>query len=649
MKFGFLVNTIQENVIGISPEDISRHLYILAASGSGKSTLIRSLYKHLECANHVGTIPNSTIYIDIKDEDAKLFVQQCEPTSFDRDNVVYLDINQMEFGFNLLELPEYSKLDRELLVSRMVGHIIEMIREFYTQQQTFIQIERILRLLLFYLYSNTDSPTIIDLYEIIIRLQRDGRSELEQIFTVYKNVTGPEMRHALNAISTLSKESWVPILNRIEMFATDEYLKKKFAVSHTTINFEKMLIPGNITIFRISDTETPKYAHGLAIMAVVLKIWFTIQSRASKIEQSKRTLVVLALDEFQRIKDLSIVTSILSQARTYNLGLILSHQNLSQIDTNLLETVIGNTATQIYGRVSGIDATRIAKAIDPHFTKELTDQITMQPDFVFTARTRPTSGQQYELPIQFRALAPPPLILNETETVKFIQKIKEQYKNSGVIRSALNVEEDKKIEWTKMLRARYRTEDEWKIILFLRDNSGNLKQIVDGIDSVDRNETRYTIQMLKEEGLISIIKTTKIAGQPVHEYTISEKAKDMYFPTNFQSIGSAEDIEEISKKVQEYYIAKGFFISMAIQTRRKAKPVCDMIAYDYQKDLPISIEIESKREISSHPEQVKFNMIKWKSLGFAECHVWSKSEKIDEIKAKLGKRADKVSTFIVKS
>lgn len=155
--------------------------------------------------------------------------------------------------------------------------------------------------------------------------------------------------------------------------------------------------------------------------------------------------------------------------------------------------------------------------------------------------------------------------------------------------------------------------------------------------------------MLKEEGLISIIKTTKIAGQPVHEYTISEKAKDMYFPTNFQSIGSAEDIEEISKKVQEYYIAKGFFISMAIQTRRKAKPVCDMIAYDYQKDLPISIEIESKREISSNPEQVKFNMIKWKSLGFAECHVWSKSEKIDEIKAKLGKRADKVSTFIVKS
>ncbi|TVL97629.1 MAG: hypothetical protein CV087_22165, partial [Candidatus Brocadia sp. WS118] len=401
MRFGYLVNALQENVLGIAPEDISRHLYILAASGSGKSTLIRGLYKHLECANHTDSIPNSTIYIDIKDDDAKLFVQQCEPTSFEKNNVVYLDINHMEFGFNLLELPEHSELDRELLVSRMVGHIIEMIREFYTQQQTFIQIERIMRLLLFYLYSNTDNPTIIDLYEIIIRLQRDGRTELERIFKTYKNVTGPEMRQSLDAISRLSKESWVPILNRVEMFATDEYLKKKFAVSHTTINFEKMLIPGNITIFRISDTETPKYAHGLAIMAIVLKIWFTIQSRASRTEQNKRSLVVLALDEFQRIKDSSIITAILSQARTYNLGLILSHQNLSQIDTSLLETVIGNTASQIYGRVSGIDANRIAKAIDPHFAKELTDQITAQPDFVFTARTRPASGQQYGLPVQF--------------------------------------------------------------------------------------------------------------------------------------------------------------------------------------------------------------------------------------------------------
>jgi len=649
LRFGYLVNALQENVLGIAPEDISRHLYILAASGSGKSTLIRGLYKHLECANHTDSIPNSTIYIDIKDDDAKLFVQQCEPTSFEKNNVVYLDINHMEFGFNLLELPEHSELDRELLVSRMVGHIIEMIREFYTQQQTFIQIERIMRLLLFYLYSNTDNPTIIDLYEIIIRLQRDGRTELERIFKTYKNVTGPEMRQSLDAISRLSKESWVPILNRVEMFATDEYLKKKFAVSHTTINFEKMLIPGNITIFRISDTETPKYAHGLAIMAIVLKIWFTIQSRASRTEQNKRSLVVLALDEFQRIKDSSIITAILSQARTYNLGLILSHQNLSQIDTSLLETVIGNTASQIYGRVSGIDANRIAKAIDPHFAKELTDQITAQPDFVFTARTRPASGQQYGLPVQFRALPPPPLILNETEITEFMQKMKKHYKNFRIIRSVLNVDEDKKTEWIKMLKAEYRTEIEWKIIVFLRDNSGNLKQIVDAIDSTDRNETRTMIETLKERDMIRIVNTTKIASKLVHEYTISEKARDMYFPTNFHSIGSAEDVDEISKKALEYYLAKGFFVSIATQIRKKGKPVCDMIAYDYQRDLPISIEIESRKHVYSHPEQVKFNMTKWKDLGFVECHVWSKSEKIEEIKRGLGNKADKVFTFIVKS
>jgi hypothetical protein len=73
-----------------------------------------------------------------------------------------------------------------------------------------------------------------------------------------------------------------------------------------------------------------------------------------------------------------------------------------------------------------------------------------------------------------------------------------------------------------------------------------------------------------------------------------------------------------------------------------------MIAYDYQNDIAISIEIESTREVSSHPEKVRFNMLKWKELGFAECHVWSKSQKITEIRDNLGNEAKLVKTFLVK-
>lgn len=645
MEFGNLSNSLKENIVGIAPEDLSRHLYILAGSGSGKSTLIRNLYKHLECANYTKTLQNSAIYIDIKDEDAKLFLRQCEKTSFDNNNVTYLDINHIDFAVNLFELPKYPKSQRDNVVSRMVGHLIEMFRELYSQRQTFVQMERILRLLLYYLYSNTDFPTVVDLYHIIIKLQNYGKTELGQIKQIFKNVTGPEMEVALDSISTLSKDSWTPLLNRLEIFVTDPYLRKKFGVKKTTIDFDKMLQPGNVTIFRISDTETPKHAHGLALMATVLKIWFLIQDRAGKIEPEKRNLVILTLDEFQRISDLSILLTILSQARSYNLGLILSHQNIAQISSEILETIVGNTSTQIYGRISGSDAGNISRIIDPHFSQEITDQITTQPDFVFTAKIRPPQGHQQNLPIQFQSMSPPPLILSEFETIQFIQKMNDQYGSKETIESIFNSLENKKVKWMEQLRAEFRTKDEWAIILFLRNNSGNLTKIVEGVNSMDRNETSRIIQTLRDNDMIVITRSTKRGAVIEREYALSVKAKQSYFPETFESIGTANDINEISKKAYDFYLEKKFFVSLTKHDVKKNKMSCDIIAYDYTNEIAISIEIESQTEIRSHPEQVRFNMIKWKDFGFDECHVWSKSNKIVEIKNKLGTEAEEVKTF----
>ena len=649
MKFGYAVNSLRENVTGIGPDDLSRHVYVLGSTGSGKSTLIRNLYKHLEIANQTDTLINSSIYIDIKDVDAKLFLRQCENTSFDNDLVTYLDINKTNFGINLLELPRYHQSDREIIVSRVVGHTIEMFKEFYAQPQTFVQLERILRLLLLYLYSNTDSPTILDLYEIIVRLQRDGKTELEQILHHYQNITGPEMKIALTSISSLSKDAWISLLNRLEPFATDNYLKKKFSIKHTTIDFERMLMPGNITIFRISETETPKHVHGMAIMAIILKIWFAVLDRAGRIDQEKRTLVVLALDEFQRIKDLSVLNSILSQARTYNLGLILSHQNLAQIDSELLETIVGNTGTQFYGRVSGIDASKIARIVDPHFSSELTDQLTAQPDFIFTAKTRPPQGQEQSLPIQFSAFQPPPLVMNETETETFLEKMKDRYGVDEIIQSELQYEDSKKYEWTKQLYAEFRTKEEWRIVLFLHNNIANLTQIVEGVKSNNRKKTSKIIQKLCTDGVVIIVRARKSGFLIEREYALSVESQDLYFPQTFDLIGTADDINEVTTKAFQYYIDKQQFVSLVSQKIRPDETRCDLIAYDYENDMAIAVEIESTSQIRSNPEQVRFNMTKWKSFGFAECHVWSKSRKIYEIKEKLGKEADGTTIFLVQN
>lgn len=287
------------------------------------------------------------------------------------------------------------------------------------------------------------------------------------------------------------------------------------------------------------------------------------------------------------------------------------------------------------------------RIIDPHFSQEITDQITTQPDFVFTAKIRPPPGCQQNLPIQFQSMPPPPLVLSESETIQFIQKMKDQYGSKETIESAFDSLESKKVKWMTQLKAEFRTKDEWDIILFLRNNHGNLKKIVEGVQSTDRNETSKVIQTLRNDGLIIINRSKKHGIVIEHEYALSAKAKQSYFPETFESIGTANDINEISKKAYDYYLTKKFFTSLTKHDVKKNKMSCDIVAYDYYNEVAISVEIESRTEIGSHPEQVRLNMIKWKDLGFDECHMWSKSNKIDEIKNKLANESEKVQTFVV--
>ncbi len=104
----------------------------------------------------------------------------------------------------------------------------------------------------------------------------------------------------------------------------------------------------------------------------------------------------------------------------------------------------------------------------------------------------------------------------------------------------------------------------------------------------------------------------------------------------------------VTKDTITHYTKEGHFITLANQTVKKGKLMTDLVAYDYLHDLPISVEIESSIEVDSHPEHVKFNMTKWRDLGFSECHIWSKNPKIQDIYDSLSDEEKKsVKVFLV--
>ena len=278
IEYGRIVKA-SSDVTVYDPQDLIRHTYVLGSSGCGKTTLLLNLYSHV-LASIASGMPCIFISIDNKDDDTYEFIKR----TFSEINVILLDINKTDFGINLLELPEHRHEDRDVTVSFMVDHVLSMFKEFYAQTQTYVQMERLLKLVLQLLYHSVDSPTIADLHRLVMMFRKDGA--IERIKRQYR-IPNKQFIQALESAASMRDDVWTPVLNRIEPFVTDEYLRRHFGVKKTTIKFSQLLKPGTVVLIRISDTQTPEIAHRVVLMSMVAKIWYAVKKRAAETDRNR--------------------------------------------------------------------------------------------------------------------------------------------------------------------------------------------------------------------------------------------------------------------------------------------------------------------------------------------------------------------------
>ena len=317
----------------------------------------------------------------------------------------------------------------------------------------------------------------LDMYDIIINIQEEQEKFLKVMFKALGMPDSEAMKQALTSIATLRPESFVPLLNRVEQFATDPILKKVFCVRHGTVKFEDLIETNQYTIVRISSLHLPHHIQPLAIQAFVIKLWFTIQERASRIAEDDRTNVILALDEFQIVSDLHVLPMILSQARSYHLGLVLAHQTTAQITDSLLEEITGNCGTQMAGRISGKDASKLANIWDPRFSKEIQQQLASQEDYRWTIKMRAPPGQQQPTPLQFWLHHPPEINEDEQFLNEYISNQKRRYGNydkelgetleTDNYSSMLQQKQIEKNRWLRYITVRLPEKKQWQIMVAL--------------------------------------------------------------------------------------------------------------------------------------------------------------------------------------
>ena len=136
------------------------HQYILGATGTGKSTLI---------ANEVIQAFEKGICCPVIDPHGDLATDIVEGVSSEFiDRIFFLDPLKIKFSINPLELPDYrDEEERNLIVERMIGELIEFFIKLYGKQYWGPSLNRIFQEALRTLYEKDDAPTLRDLYDLI--------------------------------------------------------------------------------------------------------------------------------------------------------------------------------------------------------------------------------------------------------------------------------------------------------------------------------------------------------------------------------------------------------------------------------------------------------------------------------------------------
>lgn len=151
------------------------------------------------------------------------------------------------------------------------------------------------------------------------------------------------------------------------------------------------------------------------------------QERAT-LPEHKRTPTIVYVDEAQDYFDRNIGL-ILAQARKYNVGMVLAHQYLGQLEPKLQEAFSANTAIKFAGGVSAKDARALAPMM--YCSPEL---IEAQPKGSFAAHVRGQTKGAVPLSFPFGYMEALPK-MGKTERNALRQRMRDLYANHY---SALN-------------------------------------------------------------------------------------------------------------------------------------------------------------------------------------------------------------------
>jgi CxxC-x17-CxxC domain-containing protein len=343
----------QEKTFGIKRLDRRQHTYVIGKSGTGKTVLLKNMA--LQDINN----GQGVCIVDPHGEFVEEVVDKI-PSSRVND-VVYFNPADTEYpiGFNVLQVADDKY--KHLVASDLMGIFTKMWANVWSARMEYILNNCILALL------DTPGTTLLGVNRILV--DKDYRQK------IVDNVKDPVIRSFwINEYASwreqFRNEAIAPIQNKVGQFLSTSLIRNIVGQSKSTINISEIMNTNKILLVNVSKGRVGEDNANLLGAMLITKIQLAAMERV-RIPESERRDFYLYVDEFQNFATDSFA-SVLSEARKYRLNLIIAHQYVGQLVTDVStvvrDSVFGNVGTLISFRVGAADAEFLEKEFFPEFT-----------------------------------------------------------------------------------------------------------------------------------------------------------------------------------------------------------------------------------------------------------------------------------------
>lgn len=339
---------------GIKAKDRGRHMYVIGKTGMGKSTLLENMaIQDIRNGEGLAFIdPHGSAVdklLDYIPEERIKDVVYFAPFDLDR-----------PIAFNVMEDVGYDK--RHLVVSGLMATFKKIWVDAWSARMEYILTNTLLALLEY------PGATLLG----VNRMYTDK----EYRKAVVANVKDPLVKsfwedEFANYGDRYTQEATPAIQNKIGQFTSNPLIRNIIGQPVSTFDIRQMMDERKILLINLSKGLVGDTNMKLLGSMITTRIFLAAMSRAElnqqQLERSAR--FYFYVDEFQNFAN-ETFAEILSEARKYNLNLVIAHQYIEQMEEEVRAAVFGNVGTTVAFRVGPFDAEVLETVFFPTFTKE---------------------------------------------------------------------------------------------------------------------------------------------------------------------------------------------------------------------------------------------------------------------------------------